>query len=108
MRFFVPSACERQHAEEAYQNIREQLATLVGPITDKRIYRLKYNHNGHSQSALVGSDRHSFGNEPVIAIFEGRDGIYYVCTQKNDAYETEPHPVQGSAVIEAEDFSALA
>ena len=108
MRFFVPAACESQHAEEAYQKIRDQIASFAGPITNKRIYRLKYDDNGHPQSTLVGSDRHSFGGGPVIAIFEGSDGTYYVCTQKNGTYEAEAHPVHGSAVIEAECFSALA
>lgn len=108
MRFFVPSASDSQQAEEVYRKIRDQIATFVGPITEKRIYRLKYDDNGHPQSALVGSDHHSFGNEAVIAIFEGYDGMYYVCTQKNGTYEAEPHPVHGSAVMDAEDFSALA
>ena len=37
MRFFVPSACDSQQAEEVYGNIRDQIATFVGPITEKRI-----------------------------------------------------------------------
>ena len=108
MRFFVPSAGQSRQAEEAYQAIRDQIATFIGPLTEKRIYRLKYDANGHPQSAVVGSDHHGFGNGPVIAIFESADGVYYVCTGRNGPYEAEPHPVHDSAVIDAEDFSALA
>jgi hypothetical protein len=108
MRFFIPSTCDSQQAEGAYQKIRDQIAVFAGPITEKRIYRVKYDDNGHPQSALVGSDRHSFGNAPVIAIFEGAHGMYYVCTQKNGTYEAEPHLIHKSAVIDAEKFSALA
>jgi hypothetical protein len=108
MRFFVPAASQSREAEEAYQKIREHITTFIGPITEKRIYRLKYDVNGHPQNALVGSDYHGFGKGAVIAIFEGGDGMYYVCTQKHGTYEAEPHPVHESAVIDAEDFSALA
>ena len=108
MRFFVPAAGDSRAAEETYQKIRDQLATFVGPITEKRIYRLKYDDNGHPRSALVGSDKHSFGNGSVVAIFEGCDGLYYVCTQTTAPYDAEPHPIHSSAVIDAEDFSALA
>lgn len=78
MRFFVPSTNESRHAEEAYHAIRDQIATFIGPLTNKRIYRLKYDHNGQRQSVVVGSDRHGFGNRPVIAIFEGADGVLRV------------------------------
>ena len=106
MRFFVPSAGDSQHAEEAYQKIRDQIATFIGPVTEKRLYRLKYDNNGCTENVLVGSDAHCFGNAPVIAIFEGSDGVYYVCTKKDDT--AEPHPVHATAVIDTEDFSALA
>ncbi|HEX4770445.1 MAG TPA: hypothetical protein VH351_06430 [Bryobacteraceae bacterium] len=108
MRFFIPAASQSREAEEAYKKIRDHLANVIGPITEKRIYRLKYHDNGHPQNALVGSDHHGFGKGPVIAIFEGCDGMYYVCTQKNGMHEAELHPVHESAVVDAEDFSALA
>jgi len=108
MRFFVPAAGAPREAEETYQRIRDHVATFIGPITEKRIYRLKYDGNGRPQSALVGSDHHGFGKGPVLAIFEGCDGVYYVCTQKDGMHEPEPHSVHNSAVLDAEDFSSLA
>ena len=108
MRFFVPAAGQPREAEETYQRIRDHVATFIGPITEKRIYRLKYDGNGCPQSALVGSDHHGFGKGPVLAIFEGCDGVYYICIQKDSLQEPEPHPVHNSAVIDAEDFSSLA
>jgi hypothetical protein len=108
MRFFVPSAGDCEHAEEAYRKICDHIATFIGPITGKRLYRLKYDNNGCTENVVVGSDHHCFGNAPVIAIFEGCDGVYFVCTQKNDTNEADPHPVHAGAVIDTEDFSALA
>jgi hypothetical protein len=108
MRFFIPTAGQSQEAEDAYQKLRDHVANFIGPITEKRIYRLKYDANGHPRDALVGSDRHGFGKGPVMAIFEGCDGVYYVCTQDQRTDNAEPHPIHSSAVIDAEDFSALA
>ncbi|MBV9155107.1 MAG: hypothetical protein JO097_02525 [Acidobacteriaceae bacterium] len=108
MRFFVPSANDLHQAEEMYRTIRERVAASAGPVKDRRIYRLKFKQEGTQHTALVGSDRHAFGNQPVLAIFEGSDGVHYVCTQAGSASDGEPHPVDRNAVVEAEDFSALA
>ena len=108
MRFFLPFANDSRHAEERYRTIRDRVAASMGPVSDRRIYRLKFKQEGRQRTAIVGSDRHGFGTQPVLAIFEGSDGILYVFTQKSGLFDGEPHPVGRSEVVEAEDFSALA
>ena len=108
MRFFVPTTNDLKHAEEEYNKIRNKVAASSGSIIDKRIYRLKYEYEGDRETVVVGSDRHRFGTGPVVAILAAADGTHYVCTKRTLASEAEPHPLPSSAVIEAEDFSALA
>jgi hypothetical protein len=108
MRFFIPSTDDTRQAEEVYRKIREELAASVGSITEKRIYRLKLGSERGAQNVIVGSDKHEFGSGPVLAIFEGTDGVHYICTQKRSVSEAEPHPVPTTAIIDREDFSALA
>jgi hypothetical protein len=108
MRFFIPSTTNTYEAENAYQKIRENILSSNEDISDRRIYRLKFEHDGNQRTAVVGSDRHGFGEGAVLAIFERSDGCFYICTQKANQFEAEPHTVQTGAVIETEEFSASA
>lgn len=108
MRFFVPSVNDPKQAEEFYHKIRDRVAASGGSVVDKRIYRLKYQDESGPHTIVVGSDRHKFGAGPVVAIFQDADGTHYICTQRGNASEAEPHTLPGSAVVEAEDFSASA
>ena len=108
MRFFVPSANDVRHSEDLYKTLRDRVAQSSGGVTDRRIYHLKFEHEGKRQTAVVGSDSHGLGKGPVLAIFEGLNGCFYVCTQDKSVSDAQPHPVQTSAIIGAEDFSALA
>ena len=78
MEFFVPHATDAEQAERAYAAIKEFVAGQVGSLTDKRIYRIRFSHDGNCFDLRVG-DIHPQLGERVIAIFEGY--IYYVCTQ---------------------------
>jgi hypothetical protein len=108
MRFFFPSVTDQKEAEAAYQNVRDHIAGLAGQVTDRRIYRLKFKEGGEQRVVAVGSDRHGLGNGAVIAIFEGSDDRFYVCTHKQDPVQAEPHPIEKGSVVETEEFSALA
>lgn len=109
MRFFFPSVTDHKEAEVAYQNIRDRIAGLAGQVTDRRIYRLKFKDGGEQHVVAVGSDRHGLGNGPVIAIFEGSDDRFYVCTHKQDpVVQPEHHRIDKGSVVETEEFSALA
>ena len=108
MRFFIPSATNQQEAENAYQNIRDVIAGMAGQVSDRRIYRLKFRDGDEQRVVAVGSDRHGLGNGPVLAIFEGSDDRFYVCTHKQNHTDAEPHPIEKGAVVETEEFTALA
>jgi hypothetical protein len=108
MRFFIPSANDPHQAEEVYRKMRELIKNSGGSVSERRIYSLRFRHDGTQQTAMVGSDRHCFGNGPVLAIFEGPNGVHYVCTQDSGNLESQPHPVDQAEIIEAEEFSALA
>jgi hypothetical protein len=107
MRFFVPSVTDRQEAEAAYRSIRDRVAGMAGQVSDRRIYRLKFRDRDEHRVVVVGSDRHGLGNGPVLAIFEGSDDRFYVCTHKQNQVEAEPHTIDKGAVVETEEFTAL-
>ncbi|MBV9609921.1 MAG: hypothetical protein JO187_10230 [Acidobacteria bacterium] len=69
---------------------------------------MKYGKEGHVETAAVGSDRHGFGSEPIVAIFEGAEGKHFVCTQERGSPEGKTHKIDRQAVIDVEEFSALA
>lgn len=108
MRFFVPSVTDQQDAETAYRSIRDRVTGMAGQVTDRRIYRLKFHDGSGHRVVVVGSDRHGLGSGPVLAIFEGSDDRFYVCTHKQNQAEAEPHTIDKGAVVEAEEFTALA
>jgi hypothetical protein len=109
MRFFVPFTNNLRHAEELYRKLRDQLTADGSSLSERRIYRLKYEQEGHQQNAAVGSDRqHGFGHGPVLAIFESDNGVHYICTAKEGGLAAEPHPMPSSTVREVEEFSAEA
>ena len=108
MRFFFPAVTNQQEAETAYRNVRDRVAGMAGQVSDRRIYRLKFRDGGEQRIVAVGSDRHGLGNGPVLAIFEGSDDRFYVCTHRQNPLDAEPHTIDKGAVVEAEEFSALA
>ena len=108
MRFFVPSVNDSRQAEELYHQLRDKVTASGEAISDKRIYRLKYRQEGHPETLVVGSDRHNFGGGPIVAIFEGANGTHYICTQRASAADAEAHPLPSSAIVEEENFSAMA
>ena len=113
MRFFVPSVTDQQEAEAAYRSIRDRVAGVAGQVSDRRIYRLKFHDGSEQRVVVVGSDRHGLGNGHVLAIFEGSDNRFYVCTHKQnqadaEPHTAEPHTIDKGAVVEAEEFTAMA
>jgi hypothetical protein len=109
MRFFVPLANDPRHSEDLYGKIRERLPDLDPGISAKRIYSLKFEHNGSFHRLVVGGHCQVLGDAgPVMAIFETREGEHYVCTPKRGAFEGEPFRIDRSSVSGVEEFSALA
>ena len=109
MRFFVPLANDPRHSEELYGKIRGRLPAPDPEISDRRIYSLKFEHNGSLHSLVVGGHCQILGDAgPVMAIFETGKGEHYICTPKRGAFEGEPYRIDRHSISGIEEFSALA
>lgn len=107
MRFFFPTANDLHQAEHLYDTLRQRVHDLRGPVTDKRIYLLKFRCGERVDTLAVGGSFRALGGEPVLAIFEVASG-YEVCTWHHGAFDGEPLEISRDAVITSEPFRALA
>lgn len=75
MKFFVPGITNA-HAETAYSTLfdgaKDQLRT---PITEKRIYSLRYTHDKRQVSVVVGESHPHHPKYQVLAILESHPHI---------------------------------
>ena len=89
MEFFVPAAEDRAEAERVYA----AFARFVGaPVLDKRIWKLKWVHNGMDMQCKVGGALPSYyqtGDEPVLAIFDCGN-LYKICTPNRGGLRGDP------------------
>jgi hypothetical protein len=90
MKFFVPPHTkDDEQSEEVY----EAIAKFVGgAVTNKRIWRLKWRHNGMDMEAEVDKPLPHYyqtGQEPVLAIIDCGNW-YSVCTPNKGGYKGEP------------------
>src|SRR3954452_6142436 len=105
MRFFVPAVLDVSDKEMLYQQIRERVGHAR--LTGRRIYRVKFEQDGKTQSLAVGDSFRRFGGEPVIAIIEA-DDAYFVCTRQHGAIDGEPFRIPSNAALDIEVFTAVA
>lgn len=78
MKFFLPHATGDEQAESVYRLICEHAASTTGwKMSDRRVFRLRFVHDGKSYEAEVGKVT-SFNGEEVIAILDSV--TYLVCT----------------------------
>ena len=101
-KFFVYLAKDDAQAEEAYEGIKAFAADNGFNPTARRIYRIKYIHDGVRRSATVGEVETRI-NEPVIAILEGRN-VFLVCTPTRGVVRGIPLLVGDNEVESIEDF----
>lgn len=78
MKFFIPLAKDKEQRDRVYKSIREFVSQEYGEITDRKIYRIDFRHDGEPYKAIVGEET-SFNNELVIAILESKS-VFLVCT----------------------------
>jgi hypothetical protein len=78
MRFFIPGATDVAHAEQLYRQTRDQLAGVMGLVTDRRICRIKFRGAERTMNAAVGSP-FSDRSGSIFAIYETESG-FVVCT----------------------------
>jgi hypothetical protein len=81
MKFFIPFAKDKEQEQDVYEGIRKFLSQELGAVlTDRKIFSLRYHHDGKSYYAEVGKN-HALNGEPVIAIlYEDMRKLYHVCT----------------------------
>jgi hypothetical protein len=105
MKFFVPEAENEEQAERVYQSVREFVAEQAMPLDDRRIFSIKYTHDGTQYYAEVGQT-HALNGERVIAILKARNyGLYYVCTPNRGVVRGGPILVGEHHTISTVDFA---
>jgi len=105
MRFFIPAAEDEAQAESVYGSIREFLGTELGAAFDeRRVFSLRYVHDGKEYSAEVGKT-HALNGEPVVAILhEPERRLYHVCTTNRGVARGGSILVGEHSVKACEDF----
>lgn len=105
MRFFVPVATDQVEAERVYQGIRIFVsAEGFGPLSEKRIARIQFSHDGNRFNLSVG-ETHPQLNEMVIAILES-DRVYLICTPNRGVARGTPYLVGKGYHTHIEEFES--
>lgn len=89
MRFFVPKAKSEEQDEKVYEGIAR---FVNAPVSDKRIWKLRWEHNRKTMECEVGKSMPGscqIGNEPVLAIFDCGN-LYMICTPSRGGIRGEP------------------
>lgn len=104
-RFFVPGAKDADE-EEQVRTAVVQFAKRQGfDVTDRRIFRLSYRHNGQHYVAEVGKPDSLTGAPVVVMILEMRDrSRYLVCTPNRGVLRGLPILVGQASVLSITDF----
>jgi hypothetical protein len=105
MKFFVPAAKDKAQERQVYQAIKESLSNELGAVFDnRRVFRLRYVHEGKEYYAEVGKP-HDLNGEPVVAIlYEPGRSLYHVCTTNRGVAGGMSILVGGHSVRLSEDF----
>ena len=87
-KFFVPTAQDGENAERIWQSTREFMHQQGFQTTDRRIYSMRYTHNGKDCFDKVGeTDR--YGIETILVMLE-TTSVYLCCTANRGVYRGEP------------------
>lgn len=88
MNFFIPHAKSSEEAESVFASI-SKFNNI--PITEKRVFKVSYEHNGKRMIAEVGKsvDNYYKADGEVIAILE-RDKLLCVCLPNRGVLRGSP------------------
>jgi len=105
MKFFIPAAEDKCQEQRVYSAIKEFLGSELGVEFDnRRIFSLRYVHDGKEYYAQVG-ESHTLNGEPVVAIlYESARRLYHVCTTNRGVARGGSILVGESSVKASEDF----
>ena len=101
MKFFVPAASTDEQAEDVWQSTVEFAKGKGSDISDRRIYRLDYRHNGKFYVDEIGKPNARNG-ELVLVILESV--TYLVCTGNRGVVRGDPILVGKQEVTLVTDF----
>jgi hypothetical protein len=102
MGFFIPAAKSAEEAENVWQAIHSFARSNLGSEpTTRRIFRIRYHHDGNKYEAEVGRPEPRTG-ETVIAILESV--TYLVCTANRGVVRGIPILVGRDSVVDQIDF----
>lgn len=88
MKFFIPHTDDEKHAENVYEAIKKFAKESTGwNISDKKIFSIRYIHNGKEYYAEVGK-KEGLEGEEVIAILASN--TYLVCTSNRGVVRGDP------------------
>jgi hypothetical protein len=103
MKFFVPTTTTPESAEQLYEAIKAFAKdTLQWQISDRKIFRIAYVHDGKAEQAEVGK-RSNVNHEEVLAILESN--AFLVCTPNRGGLRGGPILVGTGEVRGIEDFT---
>jgi len=104
--FFVPTPSESE-PESDYKKLRDSIQIsdlpLRGKLSDERIFRIDYRHNGERHEAEVGKFD-TASADLVLAIFKQQDyGLYFIYMERRGIAL-----VGESAALSVTDFDRVA
>lgn len=103
MKFFLPPQKDEKLENEAYDAIKKFAKEITGwDITDRKIYHIKYRHEGKDYEAKIG-ERETHQGEIVIAILESTV-TFLVCTPNRGVIRGMPILVGREEIISITDF----
>jgi hypothetical protein len=110
MEFFFPSPDGNEHedpvrAEELWQACRKGAETETGwEALARRVYRLRYRHNGQTMEAKVGEREDYYERERVMALI-AFPNCYKICCMVRGFMKVGDTPMVGLGdVLDVEDF----
>lgn len=107
VKFFIPAADSVEQEEQAYNGIKAFLGKELGAeFSDRRVYLLRWRHDGKEHVAEVGKTT-KFNGELVIAIlYVPLCELYLVCTPNRGVRRGMSILVGGYSVNEFVDFDS--
>ncbi len=110
MKFFIPHAKDKKEEEEIYDAIKKFAKnTVISNIMDRKIFSIRYKHDGNDYYAEVGKIALQNGEE-VIAILESsyvhdpKSIVYLICTTNRGFLRGMPILVGKDSAYSVDDF----
>lgn len=98
VKFFMPAAQDDAQAEQVYRGLVEGIAKEERPLTNRRIFRIEFVHDGQKLIAEVGK---TLDGNLVIAILETKDStLFYAIRYRAPRFLIGTHAVRSLTLFE--------